>query len=199
MSLFACGFAAVLGIVLGGSPAQAQTTYYWTTTSGAMTAGSGTMDTATPNWSTTITGDSSLHAWSGGSQDTADFYANSSPTSTIAVNGNQTVGNIAFDGSGYTLSGGTLNMSPSGGSITVNSSNAAIGSVIAGTNLTKAGSGVLTLTSARLHRRDDHHGRRPATFSARGRKHAVDHKQFVRHRFRRRRRCPPGQLEQQLH
>ena len=29
--VFACGVAAVFGILLGGSSVQAQTTYYWTT------------------------------------------------------------------------------------------------------------------------------------------------------------------------
>ena len=40
------------------------------------------------------------------------------PTSTITVNGNQNVGNITFDGSGYTLTGGTLTLG--GGDITAN-------------------------------------------------------------------------------
>ena len=144
--LFVCGLAAVFGMVLGGSSAQAQTTYYWTTAAGTMTPGNGTWDTATPNWSTTTTGDATLSPWSGSSADTADFYANSSPTSTIAVNGNQAVGNIIFDGSGYTITGGSLTLS--GGSITVNSSSGTIGSLITGSaGLTKSGTGQLYLTA----------------------------------------------------
>ena len=78
------------------------------------------------------------------SADTADFYANSSPTSTIAVNGNQNVGNITFDGSGYTITGGTLTL---GSGIITTNQNAEIDSTIvtgAG-GLTKAGNGTLIL------------------------------------------------------
>ena len=110
-----------------------------------MTPGNGTWDTATPNWSTTTTGDATLSVWSGSSADTADFYANSSPTSTITVNGNQSVGNITFDGSGYTLTGGQLNLG--GGTITANA-NAEIDSVIGGSaGLTKSGTAQLYLTA----------------------------------------------------
>ena len=142
VSMFACGFAAVMGILFAGSPARVQTTYYWTTSAGAMTAGSGTWDTATPNWSTTTTGDATLSVWSGLSTDNADFYANSSPTSAITVNGNQSVGNVTFDGTGYTVGGaGALTVA---GSITANQ-NATINAVIGGTNLVTGGNGVLTL------------------------------------------------------
>ena len=57
----------------------------------------------------------------------ADFYSNGQTTTTVTVNNTQTVGNITFDGSGYTLSGGTLNLTA--GTITANQ-NATIGSVI---------------------------------------------------------------------
>ena len=71
-------------------------------------------------------------------------------TSTITVNGNQTVGNITFDGAGYTLSGGTLTLGNPGtgvGTITTNQ-DAAINSVIAGTaELDKEGPGTLTLNA----------------------------------------------------
>ena len=74
----------------------------------------------------------------------ADFYSNGQTTTTVTVNNTQTVGNITFDGSGYTLSGGSLNLTA--GTITANQ-NATIGSVIGGaTNLTKAGAAALILT-----------------------------------------------------
>ena len=146
--VFVCGFAAVLGILFGGSTAQAQTTYYWTTgpATSAPVAGSGTWDVSgAPNWVNSLIGNGALTSWVGGSADTADFYANSSPTSTITVNGNQNVGNITFDGGGYALTGGTLTVAA--GAITANQ-NAEIDSVISGTNLTKLGSGLLTLGGA---------------------------------------------------
>ena len=73
----------------------------------------------------------------------ADFYAG---TGTVTVSGSQNVGNIIFDtgSSGYSLTGGTLNLS--GGSITTNQ-NATIGSIFGGSvALTKSGSATLTLS-----------------------------------------------------
>ena len=79
----------------------------------------------------------------------ADFYSNGQTTTTVTVNNTQTVGNITFDGSGYTLSGGSLNLTA--GTITANQ-NATIGSVIGGaTNLTKAGAGALILTGVNTY------------------------------------------------
>ena len=142
--VFVCGLAAVFGILLAGSPAQAQTTYYWTTAAGTMTPGNGTWDTATPNWSTTTTGDATLSAWSGSLTDAAYFYANSSPTFTITVNGNQNVSSIAFAGSGYTITGGQLTLGV--GNIWADA-NATISSNITGTNgLSMYGNAQLTLS-----------------------------------------------------
>ena len=145
-SACACGVAAAMGILFSGSSAQAQTTYYWTTTPGAMTAGSGTWDTATPNWSTTTTGDSTLSPWSNSPVNDADFLAGG--TSTVMVNGAQSVGNITFDGSGYTVIGGALTAS---GAITTNQ-NAAIGCTLGGgAGLLKSGSATLTLIGSQAY------------------------------------------------
>ena len=141
----------VQGLVLV-LPAAAGTTYYWDTVAGAgsMTAGSGTWSTNAGSnyqrWSTSTNGDASLVSWSASSN--ADFYANG--TSTITVSGNQTVGNITFDGAGYTLSSGTLTFIAGYGVITANQ-NATISSTLSGGSsitITKSGAGVLTLTGS---------------------------------------------------
>ena len=152
VSLFACGFAAAAGILLAASSVQA-TTYYWTTgaSGNPPVAGNGTWaGSGAANWETSPAG-SSLTSWVGGSSDTADFYA--SGTSTITVSGNQTVGAITFDGSGYTLAGGTLTLgNGSNGTVTVNQ-NAEIDSAIAVPSgpfivQTTTGAGTLYITNA---------------------------------------------------
>ena len=122
------------------APAAQATVYYWT-------GPNGTWDTsAAANWSLSTNGRSPL-SWPGAGD--ADFYSNGQTTTTVTVNNTQTVGNITFDGSGYTLSGGTLNLTA--GTITANQ-NATIGSVIGGaTNLTKAGAGDLILTGVNTY------------------------------------------------
>ena len=148
VSMFACVFTAVMGSLLRGSTAQAQSTWYWTTAGGTVQAGNGAWDTATANWSTSVTGDATPLVWSNNPLNNADFYANSSPTSAITVNGNQTVGNVIFDGTGYTVGGaGTLTVA---GSIITNQ-NATINAVISGTNLVTGGNGVLTLGGANAY------------------------------------------------
>ena len=59
----------------------------------------------------------------------ANFYVNSSPTSTITVVNPVSVGAITFTGMGYTVNGNTLNLSS--GNVVV-SNNATINSVING-------------------------------------------------------------------
>ena len=90
-----------------GPPAA---TYYWTTPSG--TGGNGVWDTvAAANWGPDMTGDTGdLLNWPNTGTDTAEFYTGSG---SVIVNNTQSVGNINFDaGTAYSLSGGTLNMSP---------------------------------------------------------------------------------------
>ena len=67
------------------------------------TAGNGPWDSTSSCWATDTTG-ASVGTWPAGND--ADFYAGG--TSTITVSGTQSVGNITFDGSGYTFSGGGL-------------------------------------------------------------------------------------------
>jgi formylglycine-generating enzyme len=90
-----------------GFRVASSTTCYWdTSTSSGIQSGSGTWDTATTNWSSSNSGSNPLSPWTVGIN--ANFSG--SGTSYVTVNGNQTVGNITFDGSGYRLSGGTLTL-----------------------------------------------------------------------------------------
>ncbi len=102
---------------------------------------SGCWDTDS-DWAIDTSGDGAT-TWVPG--DDADFYANGSPTSTITISNSVNVGNITFDGSGYTVTGGILNISSGSTTITANQ-NATINSQITGTGvLVVAGAGVLTI------------------------------------------------------
>ena len=142
VSMFVCGFAAVLGILLAGSTVAAQT-YYWTTSPSSIVGGGGSWDSVTPNWTQTYPGGGSNGAWVTGGN--ADF---SGTGGAVSVSGNQTVGNITFDGSGYSLSGGPLTLNGASPTITMNAASATINSVLTGVNgLTTTGTGTLTLTA----------------------------------------------------
>ena len=137
--------AAIVGMSCMAQPARAAT-YYWTTASGSIQPGSGPWDSTSSDWATDTTG-ATVSLWVPGSN--ANFYANSTPTSTITVSGSQSVGNITFDGSGYTLSGGTIILS--GGTVAANQ-DATIGSVIGGTGgITTSGPGVLVLNNVNTY------------------------------------------------
>ena len=145
---FSVGVVVIaLGLVLLLlTPSAQASVYYWdTSTSSGYQAGNGTWSTSTSYkyWSTNGT---TLTQWSTSGTNDADFYT--SGTSAVTVSGSISVHNITFDGSGYTLSGGTLSLT---GSITTNQS-ATIGSILGGTNgLTKAGAGALILTGANTY------------------------------------------------
>ena len=142
------GVAAVCGILLAGSPAVAQTPYYWTTSPSSIVGGSGAWDSSTPNWTENYPGGGGNVAWT--SSANADF---SGTGGTVAVSGSQTVGNIIFDGAGYTLDAstsgaGTLILGGATPTITTNAASATINSLLTGANgLTIAGNGTLTLTN----------------------------------------------------
>ena len=138
---FAIGVAlTALGLTFLLFTPAAQADLYWTTTSGSMTAGSGVWDTS-GFWATDSSGDDA-GLWVASS--VADFDANSSPTSTITIDTSVTAGGVTFDGSGYTVTGGVLNL-VGGGVITVNQA-ATINSVIGGSvGLTVQGAAQLTL------------------------------------------------------
>ncbi len=150
-SIVACGFTAALAILALNSTASADT-YYWTTagSGSAVAGGSGTWDTASqPNsgWANDPAGNV-VGNWTTTGTDTAEFYVGSG---TVAVNNTQSLGNLNFDaGTSYTLTGGTLNFAATGGSIAANG-NAAINSVITGSNLTMTGAATLSLTGANAY------------------------------------------------
>ena len=87
--------------------------------------------------------------------DDANFYANSAATSPSRTRWVRETSRST--GSGYTISGGSLNVT---GTITTNQ-NATINSVLVGSNgLTTAGTAILTLGGANTYTRQDrHHGR----------------------------------------
>jgi fibronectin-binding autotransporter adhesin len=143
-----------VAVLLGATPAQA-VTYWWDTdfVAPGINPGAGSWGGAwgggNAYWATDSSGTGTgYHLWTDGYD--ADFAGNGTAY-TVTVYSTQSVGNITFDtGGGYTLSGGTLSLG--GGSIAVNTSDAAIASVIDGASgLTKTGAGVLTLSGPNIY------------------------------------------------
>ena len=111
------------------------------------TAGSGTWNTTNTNW---YNGSSTDVVWPNStSGDTAVFGAGTGGGAyTISV-GTVNAGGIIFNQGGYTLSGGTITLNPSGSTITTNGGTTSISSVLdipAGNTITKAGPGTLVLS-----------------------------------------------------
>ncbi len=112
------------------APAAQASVLYWDNT------GSGCWDTSS-DWATDTNGDD-IGTWVPG--DDANFYDNSS--GTVSISNSALVGNVAFDGTGYIVTGGSLDVT---GTIT-DLQNATINSVLIGSSgLTKAGAASLTL------------------------------------------------------
>ena len=148
---FAIGVAlTALGLTfLLFAPAAQADILYWTTTPGSMSPGSGVWDTDA-FWATDSGGNlgDSAGAWVDSS--VADFSAGSTPSSTITINSAVNAAGVTFDGTGYTVTGGQLNL-VGGGVITANQ-NATINSVIGGSvGLTLNGGGVLALTAVNTY------------------------------------------------
>jgi autotransporter-associated beta strand protein len=126
------GFAAAV-LLLSSSAARAAP-LYWDDT------GSGCWDTDV-YWATNTSG-SGISTWVPG--DDADFYLGRS--GTVTISNSVAAGNVTFDGTGYIVTGGLLSLT---GSITTNQ-NATITSNIGGSNLVKAGTGVMTLSGSNV-------------------------------------------------
>ena len=130
-----------LGLLLAAPAAPAAVLYWDTSNSSGIQSGNGTWSTSQTEWSTSSSG-TTRQSWTNG--DDADFYT--SGASTVTISSSVSVGNITFAGSGYTISGGTLQLT--GGTITTSYS-ATIGSSISGTTaITKSGAADLVLTGS---------------------------------------------------
>jgi hypothetical protein len=151
----------VLGLALSfmDRPAQA-ITLTWDSSGLASSGttivdGSGTWDTATPEWWNSSS--SANQAWNNSDvpSDTAVFGVGSPASNpyTVTLNTGITVGGITFANQAYTISGNTLSLSPPSGSTTtiaVNSGlvgtiNSAVSDGGSGFGLSKTGAGTLVM------------------------------------------------------
>jgi autotransporter-associated beta strand protein len=107
---------------------------------GSLTGGSGAWNTSTGNWTTD--GGVNNRAWVNANNDTA-IFGGTVGTGTVTLGTGITVGKLIFNTQNYSITGGILTVGTAG-SITANA-NASIRSVLAGSAITKAGAGTLTL------------------------------------------------------
>jgi fibronectin-binding autotransporter adhesin len=118
-------------------------------TGGYFSGASGTVWDAstTSDWGT-ISGGPYNQTWSTASSPVANAIFEGT-ANTVTVNGSVSVGNITFTTDGYTLANGTSGaLAWTGGSITTGSGSDSIGASLSGTGqLTKSGSGALTLSA----------------------------------------------------
>ena len=152
--------AILVLILLTGPSAFSQSTYYWDgdgTNPGFGTAG-GTWGATSSNWSTSPTGTLLPGSVTTGLLDSVNFGNSGTALApgTITISGTVNVGNITFGTASpsIALSGGTINLT-SAATITANSPSVAdtINSVLsgAGTSLTVAGTGILTLAGSNTY------------------------------------------------
>lgn len=142
-------------LLLGSVGALKAVTYTYDTDgtiSGVITEGTTSWNGSNAVWNS----GSSLTAWPGLNTDTAVFGGGTAGTGAGTA-GTVTVGAVLTNGitfntpnaGSYTLSGGTITLDGASPTITVNSSTAAISSVLAGTvGMTKSGAGTLTLSGS---------------------------------------------------
>ena len=102
--------AVVIGLVFILATPAARADVFWTTdpanTSGIQ-PGDGCWDTDN-YWATDSSGNGAT-MWVGGFN--ANFYADSNPTSTVTITNSVSAGSVvSFNGSGYTVTGGLLNL-----------------------------------------------------------------------------------------
>jgi autotransporter-associated beta strand protein len=138
------GLVALLAVLAGLVMAQAASlTWDADTASSGAQDGGGEWNTSGTNW---WNGGGNV-VWNNGTPDLALFGAGGTGSPTVTLTEPITVGTLTFNaGAAYTIAGGTLTLT--GTSITVNSPEARIDSILAGTNMFKYGSGTLVLTGA---------------------------------------------------
>jgi len=138
-------------LVLGGLSAHAAVKYWdidGTTPGAGGATPSGTWDTGTTaNWTQDPTGTSAAETWA--ANDSAVFSAGTDAVGsfTVTVSGTPAATGITFEEGVPTLSGGTIAMSATPFPMVANG-NGVIGSILSGTELTKTGTGTLTLNGA---------------------------------------------------
>ncbi|MDN5787039.1 autotransporter-associated beta strand repeat-containing protein, partial [Pseudorhodobacter sp.] len=111
--------------------------------------GTGTWDGATANWTTDAGATNSTYD---GTTPVPEAIFGTAG-GTVTVSGAQNIGNLTFDVDGYEITGSSLTMNPSS-NIDVTTGAATIASTIAGTTLTKGGTGTLTLSGANTYTGD---------------------------------------------
>ena len=114
----------------------------------AVDGGTGIWNSSNSNW--TDSGGAFSGIWPG-TTSTATFAGTAGPF-TVTVSGNQSIGGLTFNTTGYTLSGGTLTGAATTNALTIASGTATISSVLSGSNaFTKEGAGTLTLSGANTY------------------------------------------------
>ena len=123
------------------------TSMFWdVSTSSGFQAGNGTWGTDDYWTADGLT----LEAWPGALFDAK--FTGDDENYTVTVTGTQSADNLSFTSSGYTLSGGTLNVGNSSGISVSPAKTAAISSVISGSNgLSLSGGGTLLLTGSNTY------------------------------------------------
>ncbi|MGV0960380.1 MAG: autotransporter-associated beta strand repeat-containing protein [Limnohabitans sp.] len=124
----------------------ASTLTYWDVAANgnnnAVNGGTGTWDTSTTNW--TNSGGTVNGTWPAGTS-VATFAGTAG---TVTVSGTQSAGGLTFNTTGYTVSGGTLNLSNTSNPVTVSTGTATVASTLTGSSgLLKSGAGSLVLGS----------------------------------------------------
>lgn len=125
--------------------------YYWDSNGGTgLQVGSGDWDTSggngNRNWAPNPDG-SGRGYWVNGN----DAFFEASGTAIVTVIGTMQATSITFNGTGYTVAGGTVSLTGTGGNITTNASASISATLNGSVGLTKLGAGTLTLSGANIY------------------------------------------------
>jgi len=142
-----CGASLAAAVAVLGAPSAARAEdRYWDANGTAVgTGGTGTWDLSNLNWSPSGDGVSGPYnlPWNNAALDNAIF---SGIAGTVTIASPVTVHNLTFNTANYLLTGSTLTLAGASPTITTNSGNITIDSVVAGSaGLIKAGAGGLVL------------------------------------------------------